>query len=225
MIGMHSMNYQDLITACQQDWNCYTQHNFVTQLAAGTLPHQAYLHYLKQDFLFLKHYARAYALAIYKADNLADMKQTLPGLQALIEHEMDHHVSYCGQWGLTASTMEDEPEDVGTVAYTRYVLETGLRGDLIDLFVALAPCAIGYAEIGEHLMSSPTTNKTHNPYLSWIELYGGADFQQGGSKSRQRLNDQLKDIALDSPKGQRLCKIFKTATRMEVGFWQQALDL
>ncbi|MGR5187366.1 hypothetical protein ACPV3S_18575 [Photobacterium damselae] len=74
-------------------------------------------------------------------------------------------------------------------------------------------------------MSSPTTNKTHNPYLDWIELYGGAVFQQGGNKSRQRLNNQLKDIALDSPKGQRLCQIFKTATRMEVGFWQQALDL
>jgi len=28
-------------------------------------------HYLQQDFLFLKHYARAFALAIYKSQSLA----------------------------------------------------------------------------------------------------------------------------------------------------------
>ncbi len=64
------MNHQDLINACQQEWLAYTEHDFVKQLAVGTLAQQAYLHYLKQDFLFLKQYARAYALAIYKPKHL-----------------------------------------------------------------------------------------------------------------------------------------------------------
>ena len=42
------MNYQDLITACQQDWTDYTQHRFVQELANGSLNAAAYLHYLKQ---------------------------------------------------------------------------------------------------------------------------------------------------------------------------------
>jgi thiaminase/transcriptional activator TenA len=63
------MNHQDLINACRQDWLAYTQHGFIEQLAKGTLAQPCYLHYLKQDFLFLKQYARAHALAIYKADS------------------------------------------------------------------------------------------------------------------------------------------------------------
>ena len=55
------MTYQDLIDACQPQWTTYTQHPFVMQLGQGTLPHHCFMHYLKQDFLFLKQYARAYA--------------------------------------------------------------------------------------------------------------------------------------------------------------------
>ena len=51
------MKHQDLINACREDWQAYTQHAFVQQLAQGTLPQSCYLHYLKQDFLFLKQYA------------------------------------------------------------------------------------------------------------------------------------------------------------------------
>lgn len=46
------MKYQDLIEACQSDWQEYTQHDFVQQLAKGTLDQHSFLHYLKQDFYF-----------------------------------------------------------------------------------------------------------------------------------------------------------------------------
>ncbi|MDO6544860.1 thiaminase II [Photobacterium sanguinicancri] len=218
------MNYQDLISACQQDWTDYTQHSFVQDLANDTLNAAAYLHYLKQDFLFLKHYARAYALAVYKAPTLADMREPLPSLTALLETEIQHHVTYCGQWGLTESDMEAELEDFGTVAYTRYVLDTGMAGDLLDLYVALAPCAIGYAVIGEQLIQSPATKLEGNAYASWIEMYGSEEFQQGAHKTITRLNNMLAEVELNSTRGQRLCEIFKTATRMEVAFWQQGLN-
>ena len=137
------MNHQDLITACRQDWDAYTKHAFVQQLAKGTLAQPCFLHYLKQDFLFLKQYARAYALAIYKARTLADMRKALPCVEALLDVEIGHHVSYCADWGLTESDLEAEDEDFGTVAYTRYVLDAGMQGDIVDLYAALAPCSIG----------------------------------------------------------------------------------
>lgn len=218
------MNHLDLIQACQQEYTEYTEHAFVMQLANGQLNQAAYLHYLKQDFLFLKHYARAYALAIYKAQTLEEMRAPLPSLQALIENETCHHVTYCAQWGLTESDMEAEPEAFGTVAYTRYVLDTGMAGDLTDLYVALAPCAIGYADIGKALINHPETIVEGNPYHSWIELYSGEDFQTGARAGMDRLDTMMADIGLNSPRGQRLCEIFKTATRMEIAFWQQGLD-
>lgn len=218
------MNHKDLIKACQQDWHDYTEHSFVTQLAKGELNKSAYLHYLKQDFLFLKHYARAYALAIFKSRTLSEMREPLPSLTALLDTEMSHHVEYCAKWGLTESDMEGEPEDFGTVSYTRYVLDTGMAGDRIDLFTALAPCAIGYAVIGNQLINWSETRLNDNPYRSWIELYSGNEFQSGARETIERLDEMLDEIPLNSQRGQRLCDIFKTATRMEVAFWQQGLN-
>ncbi|WP_425667507.1 thiaminase II [Vibrio tubiashii] len=219
------MKYQDLIEACQSDWQEYTEHAFVQQLALGILPQPCFLHYLKQDFLFLKQYARAYALAIYKARNLEDMRRALPSVHALLDSEIGHHVTYCGQWGLTESDLENEPEDFGTVAYTRYVLDAGMTGDLVELYAALAPCSIGYAVIGKALSESDTTKLEGNPYRSWIELYGGEEFQSGVEQGAEHFNQLLEEIDLSSQRGQNLIQVFKTATRMEVAFWQQGLDI
>ena len=218
------MNHNDLIKACQQDWQDYTEHSFVSQLAKGELDRRAFLHYLKQDFLFLKHYARAYALAIFKSNTLEAMREPLPSLIALLDAEMKHHIEYCSRWGLTESDMEGEPEDFGTVCYTRYVLDTGMAGDRVDLFTALAPCAIGYGVIGSRLACCTQTRIENNPYLSWIELYGGEEYQSGVKETISRLDKMLAEIPLHSQRGQRLCDIFKTATRMEVAFWQQGLN-
>jgi len=218
------MKYQDLIEACQQDWQDYTEHEFVQTLAQGSLPQPCFLHYLKQDFLFLKQYARAYALAIYKANTLTDMRRALPSVHALLDSEIGHHVTYCEKWGLTESDLENEPEDFGTVAYTRYVLDAGMTGDLVDLYAALAPCSIGYAVIGTALLEDSKTVLEGNPYRSWIELYGGEEFQTGVAAGAEYFDQLLSEIDINSQRGQKLIHIFKTATRMEVAFWQQGLD-
>lgn len=218
------MDHKDLINACREDWDAYSKHEFVQQLAQGDLPQPSYLHYLKQDFLFLKQYARAYALAIYKAQTLADMRNALPCVSALLDCEIAHHISYCAKWGLSELDLEAENEDFGTVAYTRYVLDAGMSGDLVDLYAALAPCSIGYAEIGSRLLHEAGQLLAENPYRSWIELYGGTEFQQGAAQGVQYFDALLAEIPVDSQRGRNLIKVFRTATRMEIAFWQQGLS-
>lgn len=218
------MNHQDLISACQSDWDAYTQHPFVMQLGNGSLAQPCFLHYLKQDFLFLKQYARAYALAIYKANTLADMRKALPSVHALLDFEINHHVTYCANWGLTEADLEAEDEDFGTVAYTRYVLDAGMTGDLVDLYAALAPCSIGYAVIGRLLANDKNTKIIDNEFASWIDLYSSEEFQQSVADGVQHFDQLLAEIDINSKRGQHLVKVFKTATRMEVAFWQQGLN-
>ncbi|WP_022941230.1 thiaminase II [Psychromonas hadalis] len=219
------MNHQDLINACRKDWDAYTKHAFVRQLAKGTLAQPCFLHYLKQDFLFLKQYARAYALAIYKARTIADMRKALPSVHALLDTEIGHHISYCAKWGLSEADLEAEDEDFGTVAYTRYVLDAGMQGDIVDLYAALAPCSLGYAEIGRNLCHDAKTNRANNPFESWIALYGGNEFQQSVQQTTEHIDALLADIDKDSRRGQELITVFRTATRMEIAFWQQGLDI
>lgn len=218
-----------LRAACAQDWTAYTHHAFVAQLAEGRLAERSFRHYLVQDYLFLIHFARAYALAVYKADRLAEMREAAAAVNALLHTEMQLHVDYCAEWGLDEDTMLATPESRATLAYTRYVLEAGMSGDLLDLLVALAPCACGYGEIGARVIADSGTRLEGNPYRAWIALYGGEEFQQVSRNAVTQIDrvaeQRLGSDPTASPRWPALVEVFRNATRLEADFWQMGLDL
>jgi thiaminase/transcriptional activator TenA len=117
--------------------------------------------------------------------------------------------------------MQAVPEAPATVAYTRYVLDCGLRGDLLDLQVALAPCIVGYGEIGARLLERARLDG--NPYRAWIEMYGGADYQAVARNAVEALEESGRRRG-GAARFDRLAAIFATASRLEADFWQMALD-
>ena len=210
--------YDRLRTACAADWQAYVEHEFVRRLGEGSLPEPCFRHYLGQDYLFLIHFARAYALAAYKAQELDDIRQAADGLAAIVDVEMGLHVEFCASWGLSEPDMQALPEAEETMAYTRYVLEKGLSGDLLDLHVALAPCVCGYAEIGRNL-----AGKTgDNPYAAWIEMYASDDYQEVAAGAADQL-DSLFERRAGEGRWPELVKTFSQATRLEVAFWEMGM--
>ena len=207
------------MTDNQEIWACYVQHDFLFSLGRGDLPKVCFQYYLGQDYLFLIHLARSYALAAYKSESLTDIRQASHGLSAIVDLEMDMHVKFCMSWGLSEADMEALSESSETLAYTRYVLEKGLSGDLLDLHVALAPCIIGYAEIGRQLAPADVSN----PYADWINLYASADYQKIASGETDQL-DLLFEARAGEGRYEALSAIFAQATQLEVAFWQASLD-
>jgi thiaminase (transcriptional activator TenA) len=203
----------------QSEWDGYVAHDFVGQLAEGSLGEAAFKHYLGQDYLFLIHFARAYALAAYKSETLADIRQAAGGLSAILDLEMDLHVKFCADWGLSEAAMEALSEAPETMAYTRYVLEKGASGDLLDLHVALAPCIIGYAEIGIVLKDKIAGN----PYGPWIEMYASDEYQSVAQAEIEQLDDLMTRRGGDG-RFTALTKTFNQATRLEIAFWQMGLE-
>jgi thiaminase (transcriptional activator TenA) len=212
-----------LRAACHHEWNAYTRHAFVRLLADGTLPESSFRCYLAQDYLFLIHFARAYGLAAFKSETLADIRAATAGLVAITEQEMQLHVSYCARWGLDEAQLTATPEADATVAYTRFVLDTGLAGDLLDLQTALAPCIVGYADIGCALDADPATRRSGNPYLDWIETYA-AEAYQAVATNHARHMDELSARRGGDARFASLCRIFRQATRLEAAFWEMGLS-
>ena len=219
------MNHQQLIAGCQQQWDAYITHDFVRQLGAGSLAKESFRHYLQQDYLYLIHYARAFALAVFKSENPAQMRASMPSLNALVQDEIALHIDYCQSWGLDEAAILALEEGVATIAYTRYLIDAGVQGDLSDLYAALVPCALGYAHVGQWLSKEGNSQLADNPYANWIAMYAGEDYQQAAYASTEFFDQLIADIDIDSPRGQRLQQHFSTATRMEIAFWQQGLDL
>jgi thiaminase/transcriptional activator TenA len=214
--------FDRLKMACGEDWQAYTGHGFVRQLAAGSLPETAFRYYLGQDYLFLIHFARAYALAAYKTTNLAEMRAAVASVHGILNVEMALHIEYCQDWDLDETAMAELPEAKATMAYTRFVLESGMAGDSLDLYAALAPCVIGYGEIGAALAADPATVMENNPYASWIEMYAGAEYQGVAAGAVAQL-DRLAEQRLTPARFDALARTFRQATQLEADFWQMGL--
>ena len=155
--------FDRLKVAAGPEWTAYTMHPFTAAMADASLPEPAFRQYLVQDYLFLIEFARAYALAVYKAPTLADMRDGLAGIAAILDVEMELHVKLCAGWGLSRADLEGAAPAPEMLAYTRYVLDAGMRGDLLALKVALSPCVIGYAEIAQRLAAVPGATAPANP--------------------------------------------------------------
>jgi thiaminase (transcriptional activator TenA) len=99
------------------------------------------------------------------------------------------------------------------------VLDAGMRGDLLALKVALAPCVIGYAEIATRLAAKPDANAANNPYRVWIAEYAGAPYQEVAANARAHLDD-LAERYVTPAREVELIAIFREATRLEADFWE-----
>lgn len=218
-----SYRFTDLTEACADEWRAYIEHDFVRQLAAGTLADEAFRHYLKQDYLFLMHFGRAYALAVYKSRDMAELRHSLEGLKTIIDVELELHIDYCREWGISESDLAALPEARATLAYTRYVLDTGNRGDLLDMHVALAPCLVGYGEISQWQARQPFTVRGNaNPFDKWLQMYASDAFQGAMRDEIAWLDARLADVTPE--RFAQLTTIFRDATRLEIDFWQMGLD-
>jgi thiaminase/transcriptional activator TenA len=211
--------FEQLKTAAAAEWRAYTEHPFTEGLGDGSLAEEAFRHYLVQDYLFLIEFARAYALAVYKSPQLADMREAAGGLSAILDVEMNLHIKLCAGWGLSADDLERAPPASEMLAYTRYVLDAGMRGDLLALKVALAPCVIGYAEIATRLAARPNALAQSNPYRVWIAEYAGGAYQEVAANARAHL-DALAHRYATPAREAELVAIFREATRLEADFWE-----
>ena len=207
-------------------WNLYTQHKFVQKISDGSLDKKLYLKYLKQDYVFLIHFSRAWALLVAKSKSVNEMRIASATLDALVNEEIQLHIKTCKDEGITEEQLFKTEEELNNLAYTRFVLEAGYSGDFLDLLVALSPCVFGYGEIGLYLKS---ISKSDNPYISWINTYNSNEYQEVciniGSLLDEATQDRLgKDFA-NNVLWPKLEKTFLIATKLEIDFWEMSLKL
>tara|TARA_B100000941_G_scaffold142463_1_gene100955 strand:+ start:3610 stop:4284 length:675 start_codon:yes stop_codon:yes gene_type:complete len=224
MVSSYSKIFEVLKKSCEIDWHQYIDHKFVKKLSDGSLSKGSFLKYLKQDYIFLYHFSRAWALAIAKSNSINEMRITSQVVNALINEEIKLHIEYCADNGIKYEDLIKTSEASQNLAYTRYVLEAGYSGSFLDLIATLSPCVFGYGEIGLKLKESHTSSK----YKKWIDTYSGAEYQNLcktlGKMVDASFFDRLGNNFERSGQWQQILKHFKTATNLEKDFWSVGFD-
>ncbi|KAI9281518.1 Phosphomethylpyrimidine kinase-domain-containing protein [Sporodiniella umbellata] len=206
-------------------WLDYIKHPFVKAIGDGTLPSECFIYYLKQDYLYLQHYARAAALCAYKCKTMEEIKLN-SAIALHIAEESKLHLKYCAKWGVSEEEVLNTDESIFNAAYTRFVLDKGTSGDLLDLKAAMAACLFGYGDIGLWLYNDPATKREGNPYWEWICQYAADDYQKAVEIGSTELEDLAERcISSSEVRFKEVCKTFEQGVRLEIMFWEMGLQM
>ncbi len=189
----------ELVTACRA-------HPFVRGIASGELPRARFVAYVEQDAWFLTAFARAYALAIAKAPDLATMTELRGLLDGALE-ELDLHRGYAQRWG---ADLDPDPSPA-TLAYTDFLVRVAWSEPLPAILAAMTPCMRLYADLGQHLLPDTAAD---SPYREWCATYADPGFEQL-ARSLEQLLDATDD---GSP---AIAAHYHQAMRLEHAFFDQ----
>jgi thiaminase/transcriptional activator TenA len=222
LMGPKESLWERLKEACAPEWDRYLRNEFVWRLADGSLDAASYRHWVEQDYVYCINYCRGYALAAFKSRSVPDMRKSITTLSRVLNEELELHRSLMREWGMSNAEIEAIPEASANLAYTRYVLDVGMRGDVLDLLVSLSICVIGYAEIGTMLARHERSRLQGNPYRAWIEQYAGKMFQETAGEALEQLDAEAAGL-LTQARFDDLVKVFRQTLRLDIEFWDMAL--
>jgi hydroxymethylpyrimidine/phosphomethylpyrimidine kinase / thiaminase len=133
-------------------------------------------------------------------------------------------------FGISKEEIEGTRESSACQAYARYILDVGAAGDLLTLYTALAPCLLGYHAVAQRLFHDPKSVKEGNKYWKWVENYVEGDYTEAVGRGRAVLEEEARRCGAAFARGKggkldELVEVFREATRLEIGFWEEGAHL
>ncbi|WP_344461342.1 thiaminase II [Kitasatospora kazusensis] len=192
-------------------------HPFLGGLTDGTLPREAFRHFVVQDSHYLREYARALAVCAAKAPDEQDVRAFADDAIGALAAEQGMHAEFMSAFGRTAAEAAAEPVLPTTRAYTSYLLATAYGGSFAEAVAAVLPCYWIYARVGEQLLAKSSPDPL---YAQWISTYGDEAFQSVVRRVLA-LTDRLGE-EISPAERRRMVEHFSTTSRYEWMFWDAA---
>ena len=204
-------------------WAAAVSHPMVAEIGAGSLPHETFRYYFEQNVLYLEDYARAIALIIGRAPDLAAVTVLTRFLGQIVDTELPANYAFLARLGGPRPGQRRPAHPAAamapvTYAYTRHLLDTAGRHDLPAGLAAVLPCQWSYGELATRLAASMPADPV---YADWIAMFAGDGYDELVQASTSLL-DQHADAA-DEALMRSLAAVFDRSTRYELAFWDMAL--
>ena len=201
-----------------ETWAAVVAHPMVRAIAAGTLPHESFRGYFRQNVQYLEAYARAIGLLLAGAPDRAALDVLTRFEVRIVEDEIPANLAFLEKLGgdedVVAGRGRMHPT---THAYTRHLLAVCATEDCASGLAAVLPCQWSYGEIARPLMASKPADPI---YADWIALFGDDDYDALVDETTALL-DRLVDVN-DRSRVAALADIFERSTQFERAFWDMA---
>jgi thiaminase/transcriptional activator TenA len=206
---------EQLWASAEDTYRAILKHPFLRGLTDGTLPHEAFRHFVVQDGHYLRDYARALAVCAAKAPTEQDLRAFADDAVGALTAEQEMHAAFRADLG---GARESDGEVLPTTrAYTSYLLATVYGGSFAEGLAAVLPCYWIYARVGAELLREQSPDPL---YARWIASYGDEAFQ-AVVRRVLALADRIGE-ELSPAERARAAQHFAMTARYEWMFWDAA---
>lgn len=199
-------------------WNHCMETPFVQELKNGTLSVAKFKHYIIQDSIYLKHYARVYGKAMYHASTLKEIQMFYSVLSFVTDTESAVRLNYLKEFGLTDDDIEGIAPCPENQHYIDFMLEIAEEGNLSKILMAVLPCMLSYSYIFHQIAAEPEAKASK--YWDFIADYGQDRYREACQTWIRFADEKCPPV---TPQGkQALIDIFVKASQLELDFWKMA---
>lgn len=220
------MTFADrLMQQAKPIWDKYYTHPFIQGMIDGSLQKEKFLHYLVQDAQYLKDYAKVYAHAFTKTDDVELMRHIYGDMALIMYDETLMHIRYLKDMGWTEAEAFAAPQGAANTVYLDTMIKAARDGSFEEGVVAVMACAFSYYFIGLYANEEGAKRGTlggDNYYADWIKSYAGDGYKKIYDSSYELCNKIGEQLTAEQE--QVLTRLFVDCSTCELHFWDMAFE-
>ncbi len=190
------------------------EHPFLKGLTSGDLDEAAFRHYVVQDAIYLRSFARGLAILGAKADDDDQMMMFCEHATNAIIVERALHRGFLESWDLSLEAVNGAEPAPNCLLYTSYLLRVIYSRPYFEGLAAVLPCYWIYREVGRALQGKGSPNPL---YQQWVDTYGGEEFGVIVDEILQVVDTIA--VSLTNAQKEQMSRHFVRTSRMEYKFW------
>lgn len=167
-----------LLNASKTIWDAYNEHPFVLGIQNGTLERDKFRYYIMQDFLYLKDYAKTYAVGIAKAKSVETANLFAKYINVM-NGELDVHKGYMGKFAVTQEEIDAMKPALDNLSYTSYMVRVAYDESEVEVLAAVLSCAYSYEVIAKKIVANRPESVDDPFYGDWIRGYASDGYAAG----------------------------------------------
>lgn len=226
-----SGSFQDFLTAfpkarftdwlaarAEPHWSAATGHAFTKAIGDGTMPNEAYIRYLIEDYTFITDLASTLGYLVAKAPGMRSKSQLSGFLALLTSEENDYFLRSFDALGVPAATYETAAQGPVTRAFADLLLTSSGQGSYADGLACLLCAEWCYLTWGLREAEQP---RPENFYLAeWIDLHAVEGFESFVNW----IHEEMDAVGSTLPPSdqENLAEIFTKMSALEAAFFEAA---
>lgn len=213
---------EKLLAAATEIWDAYNTHPFVVGIQNGTLDKEKFRYYIMQDFMYLKDYAKVFAIGVAKSRSVDNAKLFAKYI-AVMNGELDIHKGYMGKLEVTQEELDEMKPSLDNLSYTSYMLRVAYEEGEAEILAAILSCAYSYEVIAKNILKNTPGSVDDSFYGDWIKGYASDAYSAGNMVLLDTLDELTEHYTEKQLK--HLVDIFIACSRYELEFWNMSWEM